>query len=52
MRMRAGKGPNAFGFDNQPLNREYALRVIKETHGFWMSLKSGKRKNTEEKALL
>jgi inorganic pyrophosphatase len=36
-----GKPANKFGFDYKPLNREFALNVIKETHHFYDELKSG-----------
>ena len=46
-----GKPENKFGFDDQWQNKEYTLKVISETHGFYNSLKSGKRENTEELSL-
>ncbi|CAK0787772.1 V-ATPase V0 sector subunit c'' [Coccomyxa viridis] len=47
-----GKPENKFGFDDQWQNKEYTLKVISETHGFYNSLKSGKRENTEELSLV
>lgn len=47
-----GKPENKFGFDDQWQNKEYTLKVISETHGFYNSLKSGERKNTEELSLV
>jgi len=35
-----GKPENTFGLDERALDREYALNVINETHGFWKSLTS------------
>ena len=46
-----GKPANAFGYDNECRNKEFALEVIEETHGFYQNLVSGKRQNTEELAL-
>ena len=42
---------NKFGYNNKTQNREFALDVIEETHGFWQKLRSGDRANTEELAL-
>lgn len=47
-----GKPENKFGFNDQPQNREYTLKVIKETHELYNKLKSGERQNTEELALV
>jgi len=33
-----GKPRNMFGFDGQPQNKEFSLKVIHETHGFWRNL--------------
>lgn len=46
-----GKPENKFGFSDQWQNKEYTLKVVSETHGFYNSLKSGKRENTEELSL-
>ena len=46
-----GKPENSFGFDEKPLSREYTLGVVSQTHGFWLSLVSGARDNTEGKSL-
>merc|ERR1712087_180200 len=37
-----GKPVNAFGHGERALGREDALRVIKETHAFYLALRSGK----------
>ena len=47
-----GKPANAFGYDNKCLNKDFAMNVIKETHGFYCKLKSGERENTEELSLI
>ena len=46
-----GKPQNKFGYDNKPLNKEFTLKVIAETHEAYNKLKSGSRENTEELAL-
>lgn len=46
-----GKPENKFGYNNKTQNREFALEVVEETHGFWQKLKSGERENSEELAL-
>ncbi|KAK9832579.1 hypothetical protein WJX81_000316 [Elliptochloris bilobata] len=46
-----GKPANKFGYDNQPQNKEFTLKVIAETHEFYKALKSGERENTEGLAL-
>lgn len=35
-----GKPLNAFGFNEEPLGRKAALKVIEETHGHWKRLRS------------
>ena len=50
-KMPDGKPANIFGYDNKCLNKEFALGVIEETHGFYNKLRSGARANTEELAL-
>ncbi len=47
-----GKPANAFGFDDQCMNKEFALGVIDETAGFYDKLKAGVRQNTEELSLV
>ncbi|CAK9290230.1 unnamed protein product [Gordionus sp. m RMFG-2023] len=34
----AGKNRNIFAFDNQPRNRDFALKVIQQTHEQWQKL--------------
>lgn len=46
-----GKPENKFGYDNQCLNKEFAEKVISETHGFYNALRSGARGNSEALAL-
>jgi inorganic pyrophosphatase len=46
-----GKPANQFGYDNQCLDREFALKVVEETHGFYNKLRSGARANSEELSL-
>lgn len=46
-----GKPQNKFGFNDQPQNKEFTLKIIAETHEFYNKLKSGARQNTEELAL-
>lgn len=46
-----GKPANEFGYDNKCMNKEFALKVIKETHGFYNALRSGARENTEDMCL-
>jgi len=36
-----GKPLNAFGFDEEALDKEKAVDVIEETHGFWQTLRNG-----------
>lgn len=36
-----GKPQNKFAFDNKPQNREFALKVIEETHNDWKKLVNG-----------
>merc|ERR1712098_151217 len=31
----AGKPENVFGFGGKPRDEKYALKIVKETHGFW-----------------
>ena len=45
-KMPDGKPANKFGYDNLPQNRELAESVIKETHGHYQRLVSGKHPNT------
>ncbi|KAI8477025.1 MAG: inorganic pyrophosphatase precursor [Monoraphidium minutum] len=47
-----GKGANAFGYDNKCMDKDFALKVIDETHGFYNALKSGRRPNDEELSLI
>lgn len=47
-----GKPANAFGYDNKCMNKEFAVKVIDETHKFYVNLKSGKRVNSEELSLI
>jgi inorganic pyrophosphatase len=37
-KMPAGKLPNAFGFNGEYKDREFAHGVIEQTHGFWKQL--------------
>jgi inorganic pyrophosphatase len=46
-----GKPANAFGYNNECKNKEFALGVIAETNQFYNKLVSGVRENTEELAL-
>jgi len=46
-KMPDGKPANAFGYDNKCLDKDFAMKVIDETHGFYNALKSGARENTE-----
>ena len=46
-----GKPANQFGYDNKCLNKEFTLKVVEETHGFYNKLRSGARANTEELSL-
>ena len=50
-KMPDGKPANEFGYDSKPLNKEFALKVIAETHGFYNELKSGAVDNSGELAL-
>jgi len=47
-----GKPKNAYGYDEKALNKEFTLNVIKETHEFYIKLKSGARANDEELSLI
>jgi inorganic pyrophosphatase len=47
-----GKPANAFGYDSACLNKEFAMHVIQETHGFYTKLKSGERDNSEGLSLI
>ncbi len=47
-----GKPANAFGYDSKCMNKEFASKVIDETHKFYVDLKSGKRANGEELSLI
>lgn len=33
---------NGFGYDEQALNRQFAIDVINETHEYWVNLRAGK----------
>ena len=46
-----GKPPNAYGYNAEPLNSEFAKTVISETHGLYKDLKDGKRANDGNLAL-
>lgn len=46
-----GKPANQFGYNNQCLDREFAMKVVEETHGFYNKLRSGARANSEELSL-
>jgi len=50
-KMPDGKPQNKFGYDNKCLDKDFALKVIDETHAFYNKLKSGARENTEELSL-
>ena len=47
-----GKPQNKFGYNDQPLNKEFTLKVIAETHEAYNKLKEGTRENTEELSLV
>lgn len=47
-----GKPANAFGYDSKCLDKEFTMKVIEETHGFYTKLKSGARANTEDLSLI
>jgi hypothetical protein len=47
-----GKPANAFGYDNKCMDKDFALKVVDETHGFYNALKSGRRPNDEELSLI
>lgn len=47
-----GKPANAFGYDNKPQSKDFALKVIDETHKFYVNLKSGARDNSEDLSLI
>lgn len=47
-----GKPANAFGYDSVCLNKDFAMGVIRETHGFYTKLKSGERENSEGLSLI
>lgn len=47
-----GKPPNLFGYDNRAMNKEFALKVIEETHEHYVKLKSGARPNKEGMSLI
>mmetsp|Transcript_2378 Transcript_2378/g.7984 ORF Transcript_2378/g.7984 Transcript_2378/m.7984 type:complete len:320 (-) Transcript_2378:69-1028(-) len=51
-KMPDGKPQNKFGYNNKCLDRDFALKVIDETHEFYNNLKSGARENTEELSLV
>merc|ERR1711904_10304 len=51
-KMPDGKPANKFGYNNKCLDKDFALKVIKETNGFYTALKSGQRENTEELSLV
>lgn len=46
-----GKPANAFGYGGQPLNSEFAQRVISGTHELYQQLKEGARANDKNLAL-
>jgi len=46
-----GKPANKYGYNDECLNKEFTLGVIRETHDFWKALKSGSRVNDKELAL-
>jgi len=50
-KMPDGKPQNKFGYDNKCLDKDFALKVLEETHEFYNKLKSGARENTEELSL-
>lgn len=47
-----GKPENKFGYSNKVQSKEFALKVLEETHGFWKKLKSGERQNNKELSLV
>ncbi len=51
-KMPDGKPANAFGFDNKCLDVDFTMKVVEETHGMYVALKSGKRANAEELSLI
>jgi len=51
-KMPDGKPANKFGYNNKCLDKDFALKVIEETHEFYNNLKSGQRENTEELSLV
>jgi len=50
-KMPDGKPANAFGLNDECMNKAYTMKVIDETEGFYTALMSGKRENTEELSL-
>ena len=50
--MPDGKPANKFGWDGVTQSRDYALSVIRETHHFYVNLKSGLRPNIEQLSML
>jgi len=47
-----GKPANKFGFANKCMDKEFTMKVIHETHGFYNKLKSGARPNKEELSMI
>lgn len=47
----AGNPPNAYGYNDECLNKNFTLGVIRETNEFYRALKSGARINDQEKSL-
>ncbi|CAG9463118.1 unnamed protein product [Pedinophyceae sp. YPF-701] len=50
-KMPDGKPANEYGYDAKPMNKEFTLGVIEETHKFYNALKGGSRENDEDLAL-
>jgi len=51
-KMPDGKPQNKFGYNNKCLDKDFALKVIEETHAFYNNLKTGARENTEDLSLV
>ena len=46
-----GKPQNKFGFDDKCLSKAETMKIVEETHGFWLKLKNGSRPNDKDLSL-
>lgn len=46
-----GKGENEYAYDGEAKGRDFAMKVVEETHQTWVDLRSGKIENKDDLAI-